>query len=73
MRRKNFKRGKRPTFIPKIDMDVDGWLASNPDHLISCPNQPGHLRLSRRPAPNVTSPLISRAGPMWGPSRFRFL
>ena len=27
MRRKNFKRGKRPTLIPKIDIDIDGWLA----------------------------------------------
>lgn len=47
MRRKNFKRGKRPTLLPKIEVDVATWLANNPDHLINCPNQPGHLKLSR--------------------------
>ena len=46
MRRKRLNRGKGPIFIPKVD--VDEWLAKHPDHLINCPNQPGHLKISRQ-------------------------
>jgi hypothetical protein len=28
-------------------VDVDAWLAQNPEAMFSCPNQPGELRITR--------------------------
>ena len=43
------RRGRRSLkgrrFSPNID--VEQWLASHPDFLIDCPNQPGNLRITR--------------------------
>jgi hypothetical protein len=38
------KRKKTPVNI--LPMDVDAWLADNPDAMIECPNQPGKLKLT---------------------------
>lgn len=41
-RRTTLKNGK--PFIPTID--VDKWLASHPNSMVECPNQPGNLKLT---------------------------
>ena len=43
MRRSRNSRGKTPRFVPSLD--VNAWLQNHPDALISCPNQPGNLKL----------------------------
>ena len=43
MRRGRVGRGKGRNFIPT--MDVQDWLNNHPEALISCPNQPGNLKL----------------------------
>lgn len=44
MRRKRTKRGAAPAFVPNID--VEAWLATHPDMMVECPNQPGNLKLT---------------------------
>ncbi len=44
MRRKAKSRRKTPAVVPHID--VDAWLASHPDALFECPNQPGKLKIT---------------------------
>ena len=44
MRRKRKSRGSQTPVVPNID--VDAWLAQNPQVLIDCPNQPGNLKLT---------------------------
>ncbi len=39
------KPRKKSNFVPNID--VDAWLDENPQAMISCPNQPGQLKLTR--------------------------
>ncbi len=43
MRRARKPRGKSVPFSPSLD--VNTWLAENPDALITCPSQPGNLKL----------------------------
>ena len=43
MRRARVGRGKGRKFSPTLD--VQEWLDSHPEALISCPNQPGNLKL----------------------------
>ncbi|MCA1905225.1 MAG: hypothetical protein LDL11_01385 [Desulfarculus sp.] len=43
MRRARKTRGKSVPFSPSLD--VNAWLAENPDALITCPSQPGNLKL----------------------------
>lgn len=43
MRRFRSSRSKIRGFFPSLD--VQAWLNNNSDALISCPNQPGNLRL----------------------------
>jgi hypothetical protein len=43
MRRAKKSRGKSPRFNPSLD--VSAWLQDNPEALITCPHQPGNLRL----------------------------
>lgn len=43
MRRAKLRRGKFREFIPSLD--VQAWLNNHPEALMSCPNQPGDLRL----------------------------
>jgi hypothetical protein len=45
MKRTRRRRKSLPDFVPRVD--VESWLQEHPDTLISCPRQPGNLRLSR--------------------------
>lgn len=45
MRPTRKSRRKVTNFVPLID--VDAWLEDNPNSLISCPHQPGNLKLTR--------------------------
>ena len=38
-------RPRKKPFVPNVD--VEAWLAQNPDAMFDCPNQPGGLRLTR--------------------------
>lgn len=43
--RRSSSRRKAPAVYQ--DINVSEWLEKHPDYLISCPNQPGNLRISQ--------------------------
>lgn len=45
MKRKRINRRQQTNFVPKID--VESWIKDNPEALISCPHQPGNLKLTK--------------------------
>jgi len=44
MRRRRGNRAGKKNFVPSID--VEAWLAKNPMSMVTCPNQPGNLKIS---------------------------
>lgn len=56
------KRSRRKAMMNLPAIDTNKWLSEHPEYLISCPNQPGNLKLS---ADSCMNRYIKANEPRW--------